>query len=234
VAPRDFSSRLIRRATRAGLFLTDELTEQFAAFYELLSRWNQKINLTALHNPDEAIDRLILEPLIAARYIPATARRLMDVGSGGGSPAIPMKLAVPRLALTMVEVKARKSAFLREAVRHLELRDTDVETGRVEELLAKPPLHEAFDVLSMRAVRVEARTLVTLQAFLKTRGQLFLFRGPHGPAVPPAIVPPLEWVETVPLVDSLQSRLTTLVKRHIGLAPGVPRGTSSHDVDRHS
>ena len=46
---------------------------------------------------------------------------MMDVGSGGGSPAIPLKLAVPRLSLTMVEAKARKSAFLREAIRHLGL-----------------------------------------------------------------------------------------------------------------
>jgi 16S rRNA (guanine527-N7)-methyltransferase len=234
VAPRDFSSRLIRRATRVGLFLTDELTEQLAAFYTLLSRWNQKINLTALENTDEAIDRLILEPLIAARYVPAEARRLMDVGSGGGSPAIPLKLAVPRLALTMVEVKARKSAFLREAVRQLELTDTEVETARVEELLPKPALHEAFDFLTMRAVRVEARTLLTLQAFLKTHGQLLLFRGPHGPAAPQTIVPPLEWLDTVPLVESLQSRLTMLVKRQIGFTPSVPRGTSSHGVDRSS
>ena len=232
MAPRDFSSRLIRRATRAGLFLTDDLTEQLATFYSLLSRWNQKINLTALQNQDEAIDRLFLEPLIAARYVPAAARRLMDVGSGGGSPAIPLKLAVPRLALTMVEVKARKSAFLREAVRQLELTDTDVETARIEELLAKPALHEAFDVLSLRAVRVEARTLLTLQAFLKTHGQLFLFRGPHGPATPQTIVPPLELLETVPLVEPLQSRLTTLVKRQIGLPPNVPRGTTSSGVDR--
>lgn len=234
MAPRDFSSRLIRRATRAGLFLPDDLTQQLATFYALLSRWNQKINLTALQNPDEAIDRLILEPLIAARYVPATARRLMDVGSGGGSPAIPLKLAVPRLALTMVEVKARKSAFLREAVRQLELADTEVETARIEELLPKPGLHEAFDILSMRAVRVEARTLLTLQAFLKTHGQLFLFRGPHGPATPQTIVPPLEWLETVPLVEPLQSRLTTLVKRQIGIPPSVPRGTSTGGVDRPS
>ena len=130
----------------------------------------------------------------------------------------PLKLAAPRLALTMVEVKARKSAFLREAVRQLELTQTEVETARIEELLPKPGLHESFDVLSMRAVRVETRTLLTLQAFLKTHGQLFLFRGPHGPATPQAVVLPLEWLETVPLVESLQSRLTTLVKRHIGLA----------------
>ena len=91
-----------------GLSLTDDLAEKLATFYALLSRWNQKINLTALADPDEAIDRLILEPLLAARHVPASRTRLMDVGSGGGSPAIPLKLALPQLALTMVEVKVEK------------------------------------------------------------------------------------------------------------------------------
>jgi 16S rRNA (guanine527-N7)-methyltransferase len=135
----------------------------------------------------------------------------MDIGSGGGSPAIPMKLCAPGIALTMVEAKARKSAFLREAVRALRLERTVVETARYEELLAKPELHETFDVLSLRAVRVEIRTLFTLQAFVKRSGMLLLFRGPSGPDVP-EIVPPLRWVATVPLIDTLQSRLTLLQK----------------------
>jgi 16S rRNA (guanine527-N7)-methyltransferase len=135
----------------------------------------------------------------------------MDVGSGGGSPAIPMKLSAPAIALTMVESKARKSAFLREAVRSLHLDRTAVETARYEELLARPELHETFDVLSLRAVRVEVKTLFTLQAFVRRGGLLFLFRGPSGPDVP-EIVPPLRWVTTVPLVETLQSRLTVLQK----------------------
>jgi len=234
VAPRDFTSRLTRRATRAGLSLTDEVVEKLAAFYALLSRWNQKINLTALDDSDAAIERLILEPLIAVRYVPAEAARMMDVGSGGGSPAIPLKIALPRLALTMVEAKARKSAFLREAVRHLELEDTVVENTRVEELLTKPSLHETFGVVTMRAVRVEGRTLHTLQAFIKPNGHLLLFRGPHGPSIPPVVIPPLEWLDTYPLLDSLQSRLTALAKRSVGTARIVPRGTMTGGVDHPS
>lgn len=222
MAPRDFSSRLTRRAGRVGLFPHEDLAEKLAAFHSLLARWNQKINLTSLADPDEAIDRLILEPLLAARHVPAGTSGLMDVGSGGGSPAIPLKLALPHLSLTMVEVKVRKSAFLREAARHLGLVDTVVETARVEELLAKPQLHEAFDLVTMRAVRIETRMLNTIQAFLKPGGVVLLFRGPHGPAEP-VVVPPLQWVETLPLLDALQSRLTVLQKRPIGTH--VPRGT---------
>jgi 16S rRNA (guanine527-N7)-methyltransferase len=216
VAPRDFPTRLTRRASRAGLFLNDELVEKLDAFYTLLSRWNQKINLTSLADPDEAIDRLILEPLLAARYLPLAAARLMDIGSGGGSPAIPLILAAPRLDLTMVEAKARKSAFLREAIRQVELSNASVETARTEELLTRADLHEAFDVLSMRAVRVETRVLHTIQAFLKPGGEILLFRGPSGPSAPSLVVPPLEFRETYSLVDTLQSRLTVLRKRPVG------------------
>jgi 16S rRNA (guanine527-N7)-methyltransferase len=205
-----------------GLFFSDELVEKLDAFNALLFRWNQKINLTSIADPDEAIDRLLLEPLLAARHVPALATRLMDVGSGGGSPAIPLKLALPQLHLTMVEAKVRKSAFLREASRQLGLTETEVETTRVEELLARPQLHEAFDLISMRAVRIEIRMLNTIQAFLKPGGHVLLFRGPHGPAEP-LIVPPLQWIDTYPLVEALQSRATLLQKRPIGAH--VPRGT---------
>jgi 16S rRNA (guanine527-N7)-methyltransferase len=191
--------------------MPDDLAGRLADYYELLARWNRKINLTSLDNPDEAIDRLLLEPVAATKQFPVADASVMDVGSGGGSPAIPMKLAMRASKLTMVEVKARKSAFLREAVRTLALENTTVETSRYEELLARPELHEAFDVLSLRAVRVEVRTLLTLQAFVKPAGLVFMFRGPSGPDVP-ELVPPLRWVVTVPLVETLQSRLTVLQK----------------------
>jgi 16S rRNA (guanine527-N7)-methyltransferase len=223
VAARDFRSRLTRRATRAGLFLPEEIVEKLAVYYELLERWNRKINLTALDHPDEAVDRLFLEPLLAARHLPgSTPLFLMDVGSGGGSPALPLTImAGSRVVLTMVEVKTRKSAFLREAVRQLELK-AQVENSRFEELLARPELHEGFGAMSIRAVRIEPKFLMTVQAFLTPNGALLMFRGPAGPDQPANVIPPLEWQTTVPLVDSLQSRLTLL--RKVPTAAAVPRG----------
>lgn len=223
VAPRDFRTRLGRRASKAGLFIADDLADRLVAYYQLLARWNVKINLTALDNPDEAIDRLLLEPVMAARHITVNSPRLMDVGTGGGSPAIPLMMAASAASLVMVEVKARKSAFLREAIRHLELKNASVETSRYEELLARPELHDQFDVLSLRAVRVELKVMMTLQAFVKPGGNVLMFRGPSGPAAPD-LVPPLEFVATHPLVETLQSRLTVLRKQAIGVA-SVPRGT---------
>lgn len=222
MAPRDFRTRLASRASRAGLSLPDDLTARLAVYFELLDRWNRKINLTALNDPDEAIDRLLLEPVIAARHLPPTRPLvLMDIGSGGGSPALPMTLAAgDRVRLTMVEVKTRKSAFLREAIRQLDLQGAQVENSRYEELLARPELHEHFDAMSIRAVRIEPKLLMTLQAFLKPSATLLLFRGPSGPHQPNAM-PPLEWQATVPLVESLRSRLSVL--RKVATSSAVPR-----------
>ncbi|MBP7569875.1 MAG: 16S rRNA (guanine(527)-N(7))-methyltransferase RsmG [Acidobacteria bacterium] len=219
MSSREFADRVARRARRAGLgAVAPELVASLEAYYRLLESWNAKINLTALDLPpmgDEAIDRLLIEPLVALRHVPADARQAIDVGSGGGSPAIPMQLARPDLAFTLVEAKIRKSAFLREAGRQLAL-PLRVETSRYEALLARPDLHEAFDLVTMRAVRVEPRVLIGLQAFLRPGGLFLLFRGPSGPSVPASPTPPLAWEATHPLVDALRSRLTVLRKMRLG------------------
>jgi 16S rRNA (guanine527-N7)-methyltransferase len=153
---------------------------------------------------------------VAAKHVPATATRMIDVGSGGGSPAIPLALAAPSVRLLMVESKTRKSVFLREAIRTLALPGADVATSRFEELLARPDLHEAHDLLTIRAVRVEARVLMNLQALVRPGGQLFLFRGATGADPSETVHPPLAWKATFPLIESLRSRLVVLEKRTIG------------------
>ena len=219
MANREFRDRLNRRAKSADLSIDPALVEKIETYYQLLAKWNARINLSAYRmtqeGEDDAIDRLVIEPLMAARYVPESARTLLDAGSGGGSPAIPLILAAPHLHLRMVEVKTRKAVFLREAVRTLGLSNTVVETARFEELLPRPELHEALDLVSIRAVRIEIRTLLTLQAFLRPSGRLLLFRGPGGLELEDSSPPPLGWLATYPLVESLRSRLVVLSKTRL-------------------
>jgi 16S rRNA (guanine527-N7)-methyltransferase len=196
--------------------LAPELAERLGAYFDLLVRWNARINLTSLGDRDSAIDRMLIEPLVAAQRIPDKKLSLLDIGSGGGSPSIPLTLARPRVSLTMVESKTRKAAFLREAIRTLKLDGASVETVRYEELLLRPEMHEAMSLVTVRAIRVDKSLLDRLQAFVAPGGQIFLFRGPSGPEVPPSVRPPLSWRETVPLVRSLRSRLVVLEKAAIG------------------
>lgn len=215
---REFSDRLKRRAKKADVPVPGPLLDQLEAYFRLLEAWNAKINLTALDlrgDADRAVDRLLIEPLVAARHIDQAAKHVIDIGSGGGSPAIPLKLARPDVAFTLVEAKTRKCAFLREAGRHLKV-DLRVETARYEVLLSRPEFHEAFDVVTMRAVRVDPRVLLGLQAFLRAGGELLLFRGAAGVEVQSAVTPLFVERGTYTLVESLQSRLVVLQKRQVG------------------
>jgi 16S rRNA (guanine527-N7)-methyltransferase len=220
LSTRELRDRIRRRAKKAGIDVNLATSDALERYYLLLAKWNEKINLTSFPLPpsgdDEAIDRLLIEPVVAARHVAPSASTVIDIGSGGGSPAIPLKIAAPRLQLRMVESKTRKAVFLREAVRQLHLKTVEVETSRFEELLSRPELHEGLDLVTIRAVRVEARTLVTLQAFLKPGGQLFLFRGPGGADLPSSITPPLSWLATYPLIEELRSRLVVLKKTAVG------------------
>jgi 16S rRNA (guanine527-N7)-methyltransferase len=213
-AEKDYRRRLLRRARRCNLTISSATADRLVGYLDLLSLWNQRMNLTALEDPDGAVDRLILEPLLAARsVIPESV--VIDIGSGGGSPAIPLKIAVPSIALTMVESKVRKGAFLREAVRQLGLERVNVEVRRFEELLARPNMHESADVVTVRAVRVEPSVLGNLQAFLKEGGRILWFMG-QGSANLDRLPYPLIAESDEPLVESLRSRLVTL--RRVGRA----------------
>jgi 16S rRNA (guanine527-N7)-methyltransferase len=184
------------------------------AYVRLLARWNQKINLTGLavgDLDDEAVDRLLIEPLVAAKDLDPGDRRAVDIGSGSGSPAIPLLVVRPDIAFTLVESKTRKGVFLTEVVRALSLPHAVVETARFEQLLARPELHEAANIVTIRAVRVEARTLLSLQAFLYPGGRLFWFRS-ASPALPGNVPHPFQIVAARTLVEATRSQLLILAK----------------------
>ena len=122
-----------------------------------------------------------------------------------------MNLATPGIALRMVESKTRKAAFLREVVRTLELDRTAVDAVRFEELLARPTLHDAIDVVTLRAVRVDRKTLAELQSFVRPGGFLFLF-GTTAPTPPELAVPYLSPLASHVLLSQWGSRLEILKK----------------------
>ena len=103
--------RIQKRARRVSLSTPPELLNALDRYLQLLARWNAKINLTAfrLEEPsDEAIDRLLIEPLVAARHLPHGKFSLIDVGSGSGSPGIPLRLAAPAASLDVGGVEDEK------------------------------------------------------------------------------------------------------------------------------
>ena len=212
---REFQDRLGRRARRAGVALPATLANNLESYFRVLAAWNEKINLAGMDLSDptpEALDRLLVEPLLAARRVRRGAKRMIDIGSGGGSPAIPLVLAIPDLKLSLVEAKTRKSVFLREVIRVLQLGGAQVEVTRYEALLTRQEFREAYDLLTVRAVRLAPSILMDLQTFLRPAGQMFLFRSVTAEALPTQM-PSLTFVAAQFLTDS-RSQLLVLEKRH--------------------
>ena len=115
----------------------------------------------------------------------------------------------------MVESKTRKSAFLREAVGTLDLKDSTVETARWEDLLLRDDLLESMAFLSVRAVSVDRVSLNKLQSFLKFDGKVLLFESSGRTKKSRSLSPPLVLRQTVQLVESLGSRLVVLQKEKV-------------------
>jgi 16S rRNA (guanine527-N7)-methyltransferase len=211
--------KLAKRAKRAGLHLSGEALDGLGSYFELLKKWNRKVSLTSLalaSDGEEALDRLLIEPALAALHLPLGAA-VIDVGSGGGSPAIPMKLVAPSISMRMVESKTRKAAFLREAVRQLGLSDTVVEESRVQDLVSRLPREARADVVTIRAVLADADLLSHVQTLLKPSGQIFLFRSGDAANDTHLATDDLRLSQSYMLVPQLQSRLVILTD--------VPRGT---------
>jgi 16S rRNA (guanine527-N7)-methyltransferase len=179
------AEHITERAVRAGVPVTTELAAALAAYVDFLSTWNRKINLTAVPlepATDEAIDRLVIESLIAARHVLAEDRVAIDIGSGGGSPAIPLRMAAPWLRFVLVEVKSRKAAFLRAVARDLSLSNVEVENHNLAELRPRAELQGIADLVTMRAVRLDADVLGTIQRLLRPGGRVFWFGASGGDA----------------------------------------------------
>lgn len=214
-----------------GVVVEGGVSAQCAAYLDLLARWNRKINLTALplEGPQlsSSIDKLVVEPLVAASVAPFLDGFWYDLGSGGGSPAIPMRIANQGGSLVMVESRERKCAFLREAVRTLGLARTFVENSRFESV------SHAGDVdrVTVRAVRIDAGVFDLVAGLLRRGGRFVAFG-----ATPPDAR--FELVRCCTLPDGSPLNVFALqdVPRGTfepeGLAePGVPRGTSGQVPD---
>ena len=174
----DFAAGLNARAQIAGVVVDAQVVLRLFAYLGLLRRWNPIINLTSLPlepPTDETFDRLLVEPLVVAAKLPDEPVIWFDLGSGGGSPALPIKLSRPGLALTMVESRERKAAFLREAIRALEISGARVENVRFEALRSRADMMGSAGLITIRAVRIDAEILSVCSGLLTTQGLLIPF-----------------------------------------------------------
>jgi len=230
------------RFANADLSISSQQSESILSYFGLLTKWNKTINLTALAlDPPtpQTLDRLLVEPLVAAgiarrvldsmdAFSGGETLRLLDVGSGGGSPAIPLAIGLGKptpgvgfgVELSMVESRGRKAAFLREVVRDIPLEGARVYQSRLEEL--QP---QAFDLVSIRAVRADGDLWEALADFVKPSGLVLWFRTAGDSGQDAWFAPMLELDSLHPLIPGTSSELAILRRPGAERYVTVPRGT---------
>lgn len=139
-------SNLSAGAEALGLKLSPETLVRLECYLDLLEKWNAVINLTAVRERERMVTLHLLDSLTLVPYV-AGRSRLLDVGSGGGMPGIPLSIACPHLKVTLLEPNQKKAAFLRQAKLELGLEQVSVVAERVERWLSPEP----FDAIVSRA-----------------------------------------------------------------------------------
>src|SRR5262245_57181627 len=147
----EFRSLLQAESLRAGLQLETRCLDRLSSHYQLLVKWSRAVRLVGSTDPATVVSRHILESLALLPYVPEPRGSLLDIGSGNGFPAIPLKCALPDLRLGMVEPTIRKGAFLTAAIAQLDLTDSEVIRGRVDRSRDLARLGR-WDCITMRAV----------------------------------------------------------------------------------
>ena len=170
-------------------------------------RWNDRVNLTAIREPEEIVTRHFGESIFAARQLfplpeveaGATAH-VIDIGSGAGFPGLPVKIWAPHIHLTLIESNQKKATFLREVVRHLGLANVDVFAARAKTYLGTPG-----DVVMFRAVEQFESVLLDAAGLVRPGGCLAVMVGRSQVDRVRELLPGLQWKDPIGLPHFIQS-----------------------------
>jgi 16S rRNA (guanine527-N7)-methyltransferase len=197
------------KAGEEPAFLSPAQLQSISTYIDILTRWNARVNLTAIRDPDQIVTRHFGEGFFAARYLfpgslYGTAERssvsqgrktsVADVGSGAGFPGLPIKLWAPHVSLTLIESNQKKATFLREVVRALTLADIDITTSRAEALASG-----TFDLVTLRAVENFAAILPVAANLLAPAGRLALLIGTSQLDPTRSALPQFAWSSPEPI-----------------------------------
>ena len=168
--------RLEAKCSTWNITLTGTQLYQLDAFAEILVDYNQKVNLTAITDPEGIEDKHFLDSLLFASQ-PEVAGRMVDVGAGAGFPSMPVKIARPDLAVTMLDSLQKRLTFLEEVSRQLELDCTFIH-ARAEDGGREKKLRERFDFATARAVAHLRELAEYCLPYVKVGGYFVALKGP--------------------------------------------------------
>ena len=149
----EFKEKLKARALKEEISLSPKQLDQFELFYNMLIETNKSMNLTAITDEDEVIEKHFIDSLSCRRVMDMTkVKTCIDVGTGAGFPGIPLKIVYPEIQFVLVDSLNKRVGFLNEVKKALGLEGLEALHGRAEDFAKKKEYREQFDLCVSRAV----------------------------------------------------------------------------------
>lgn len=162
---------------RSGMSLTDGQAAQFEAYYELLAETNKVMNLTAITEFEEVVDKHFVDSALPSRYFDfSSVHKLIDIGTGAGFPGIPLKILYPQMNVTLLDSLCKRIIFLQKVVDNLELSEVKLIHGRAEEFGRDMKYREQYDVSVSRAVANLSTLAEYCTPFVKVGGVFLSYK----------------------------------------------------------
>ena len=172
----NFYKKMAEESEKIGIKLPDEQLNEFYEYMQLLLEWNEKMNLTAITDPEEVIKKHFVDSITIKKYIKEKSS-LIDVGTGAGFPGIPLKIVDKSIKLTLLDSLNKRINFLNEIIEKLNLKEVNTIHSRAEEY-AKNKVRESYDVAVSRAVADLPILLEYLMPYVKLNGICICMKGP--------------------------------------------------------
>jgi 16S rRNA (guanine527-N7)-methyltransferase len=176
IGSREWQNFITDGARKLGVVIDAGITNQFSIHASELIKWNRKLNLTAITHPKDLAVKHFLDSLAPAHFIPDNAR-MLDIGSGGGFPGIPLKILNPSLKVMLIDGTRKKVNFLKHALRMLKLESIEAHQIRAENLHEDPTYANLFDVIISRALSPLKLFVKMALPLLAQHGTLMAMKG---------------------------------------------------------
>lgn len=160
-----------------NLRMTDQMEEQFSIYYDLLNEWNQVMNLTAITEFCEVVEKHFLDSVSLGYYLNFSYRQnVIDIGTGAGFPGIPLKIMFPELHITLADSLNKRIKFLNEVILQLGLENVSAIHARAEDLAREQEHRERYDICVSRAVANLASLSEYCIPFVKMGGKFISYK----------------------------------------------------------
>lgn len=148
---------LINRFNEIGITICDSQIDRFLRFYEILLEWNKVMNLTAITEYEDVVDKHFVDSIslikgVEEDYIKSGKIKVIDIGTGAGFPGIPLKIMFPELSITLLDSLNKRIKFLNTVIKELELTNIETIHGRAEDYAKQDKYREKYDLCVSRAV----------------------------------------------------------------------------------